>query len=125
MFAVPKQPAPVQPVALEQEREAFEAWHDSFFVNKGHAAHHRFHDRDGYCIDEIQNQWKGWKERAKRTTPPPQEIMCSTGLCHYKAPRQWAGLTDEEFIDLCEEASNFGTGGLIRHIEAKLKEKNQ
>ena len=63
--------APVQePVALGQEREAFEAWHDSFFVNKGHAAHHRFHDRDGYCIDEIQNQWKGWKERAKRTTPP-------------------------------------------------------
>jgi hypothetical protein len=40
------------------------------------------------------------------------------------AQRQWVGLTDEEFIDLCEEASNFGTGGLIRHIEAKLKEKN-
>jgi hypothetical protein len=36
----------------------------------------------------------------------------------------WRGLTDEEFIDLCEEASNFGTGGLIRHIEAKLKAKN-
>jgi hypothetical protein len=36
----------------------------------------------------------------------------------------WRGLTDEDFIDLCEEASNFGTGGLIRHIEAKLKEKN-
>jgi hypothetical protein len=40
------------------------------------------------------------------------------------AQRQWVGLTDEDFIDLCEEASNFGTGGLIRHIEAKLKEKN-
>jgi hypothetical protein len=69
--ALAAQPAAVQePVALGQEREAFEAWHDSFFVNKGHAAHHRFHDRDGYCIDDIQNQWKGWKERAKRTTPP-------------------------------------------------------
>jgi hypothetical protein len=40
------------------------------------------------------------------------------------AQRQWVGLTDEDFIDLCEEASNFGTGGLVRHIEAKLKEKN-
>jgi hypothetical protein len=70
------QPAPVQePVALEQEREAFESWYDSFFVNKGHAAHHRFHDRDGYCIDEIQNQWKGWKERAKRTNPPAQPTV--------------------------------------------------
>jgi hypothetical protein len=57
--------------------------------------------------------------------PAAQEFTCSTSLCHYKAQRQWVGLTDEEFIDLCEEASNFGTGGLIRHIEAKLKEKNQ
>ena len=40
------------------------------------------------------------------------------------AQRQWVGLTREDFIDLCEEASNFGTGGLIRHIEAKLREKN-
>jgi hypothetical protein len=69
----PARPAVQEPVALGQEREAFEAWHDSFFVNKGHAAHHRFHDRDGYCIDDIQNQWKGWKERAKRTTPPAPE----------------------------------------------------
>jgi hypothetical protein len=38
--------------------------------------------------------------------------------------RQWVGLTDEEFIDLCEDASNFGTGSLIRHIEQRLKEKN-
>jgi hypothetical protein len=72
--------APVQePVALGQEREAFEAWHDSFFVNKGHAAHHRFHDRDGYCIDDIQNQWKGWKERAKRTTPPAAQPAVPEG----------------------------------------------
>jgi hypothetical protein len=39
-------------------------------------------------------------------------------------PKPWVGLTDEEFIDLCEDACNFGTGSLIRHIEAKLKEKN-
>jgi hypothetical protein len=77
------QPAPVQePVALGQEREAFEAWHDSFFVNKGHAAHHRFHDRDGYCIDDIQNQWKGWKERAKRTTPPAAPVQEPVAWMH-------------------------------------------
>jgi len=40
------------------------------------------------------------------------------------AQRPFVGLTHDEFIDLCEEASNFGTGGLIRHIEAKLKLKN-
>jgi hypothetical protein len=39
-------------------------------------------------------------------------------------PHKWVGLTNEDFIDLCEDASNFGTGSLIRHIEAKLKEKN-
>ena len=38
--------------------------------------------------------------------------------------RLFVGLTNEDVKDLCSEASNFGTGGLIRHIEAKLKEKN-
>ena len=106
----PAQPAPAvqEPVALGQEREAFEAWHDSFFVNKGHAAHHRFHDRDGYCIDDIQNQWKGWKERAKRTTPPA-------------AQRQWVGLTDEERNE-CTQSPFTADQHLA--IEAKLKEKN-
>jgi hypothetical protein len=41
-----------------------------------------------------------------------------------EAQRTWVGLTDDDFIDLCEDASNFGTGSLIRHIEAKLKEVN-
>ena len=106
------QPAPVQPVALGQEREAFEAWHDSFFVNKGHAAHHRFHDRDGYCIDEIQNQWKGWKERAKRTTLPA-------------AQRQWVGLTDSDMQKLFRRwPLNDADQTIARAIEDKLKEKN-
>jgi hypothetical protein len=26
------------------------------------------------------------------TTPPAQEFVCSTGLCHYKAKRQWVEL---------------------------------
>jgi hypothetical protein len=138
------QPAPVQePVALGQEREAFESWHDSFFVNKGHAAHHRFHDRDGYCIDEIQNQWKGWKERAKRATPPaPQPVPVKTyhdGKPWPVAPKPWVGLTDD---DIHEQGWNLsadrdyeawtgreflvvnGVDDFARAIEAKLKEKN-
>jgi hypothetical protein len=77
MFAVPKQPAlaeqpaPVQqePVDFETERKDFETWYDRIFVRKGHAEHHRY--RDGYCIDAIQNQWAGWKERAKRAASQP------------------------------------------------------
>jgi hypothetical protein len=103
MLAVPKQPAPVQ----EQKPYAY-ANPDDLSADTAFR----------WCkINEFT--------MPVYTTPPAAEFVCSTGLCHYKAQRQWAGLTDEEFIDLCEEASNFGTGGLIRHIEAKLKEKNQ
>jgi len=98
-----------EPVALEQEREAFEAWCDSFFVNKGHAAHSRFSDCDAYCIDEIQNQWKGWKERAKRTTPQQ---------------RTWVGLSVFEINDLVENTEFEDYHGLIEAVEAKLKERN-
>jgi hypothetical protein len=40
------------------------------------------------------------------------------------AQRQWVGLTDDDVSDLCGEASNFGTSSWIRHIEAKLRSKN-
>ena len=36
--------------------------------------------------------------------------------------REWVGLTDEEFVELC--SADLGTAALIRAIEAKLKEKN-
>ncbi len=39
------------------------------------------------------------------------------------AQRQWVGLTQEEFRDFAT-TFEYGTGGLIRAIEAKLKEKN-
>ena len=84
-----------EPVALEQERKAFEEWIDSGFINKGHAAFHKFSDRDAYCIDEIQNKWKAWKERAKRTSPPPQ--------------RTWVGLTDEEMADFLNDCYHIMT----------------
>jgi hypothetical protein len=40
--------------------------------------------------------------------------------------RQWVGLTDEDVSDLCDEASSLRSRRVswIRHIEAKLKEKN-
>jgi hypothetical protein len=37
--------------------------------------------------------------------------------------RQWVGLTQDEFRDFASTL-DYGTGGLIRAIEAKLKEKN-
>jgi hypothetical protein len=94
VFRIAAQPAVQGPVALGQEREAFEAWHDSFFVNKGHAAHHRFHDRDGYCIDDIQNQWKGWKERAKRTTPPAEPAVPDAITDDSESPEYRTGWND-------------------------------
>jgi hypothetical protein len=39
------------------------------------------------------------------------------------AQRQWVGLTDEEFWDFVED-SEHNSNGLIRAVEAKLKEKN-
>lgn len=49
------------------------------------------------------------------TAPPAQEVVCSTGMCHFKAQRTWVGLTDEER----QACINY------RAVEAKLKEKNQ
>jgi hypothetical protein len=59
-------------------------------------------------------------------TPPAQEFVCSTGLCHYKAQQQWVGLTDEEFEDIeigCR-STPFGKIEAMQKVEAKLKEKN-
>ena len=63
------------------------------------------------------------------TTTPAQEFVCSTGLCHYKAQRQWVGLTDEEIDELYETHHNeYGypltLSGYERAIEQRLKEKN-
>jgi len=37
--------------------------------------------------------------------------------------RQWVGLTQDEFRNFAS-TDEYGTGGLIRAIEAKLREKN-
>ena len=150
--AAKAQPALVQqePVALEKERKAFEEWIDSGFINKGHAAFCKFSDRDAYYIDEIQNKWKAWKERAKRTPTTPQEqepvawmneemdyIFFDTERPEpfafdfwkplYTTPRQrtWSGLTDEEIDELWESIpSYYNTHDFAQAIEAKLKKKN-
>lgn len=44
-------------------------------------------------------------------------------LAEQPAQRTWVGLTHEEFRDFAT-TYEYGTGGLIRAIEAKLKEKN-
>ena len=43
------------------------------------------------------------------TTPPAQEFVCSTGLCHYKAQRQ--PLTDEKINEIAAQ------GGYSRWVE--------
>jgi hypothetical protein len=103
----------------------------------GWAAH-----RDQYAVPVLFNPYTGQPRDVRDVQSDPQGIlivppgkieMLAAKPTHQQglqvdappaAQRQWVGLTDEDFIDLCEEASNFGTGGLIRHIEAKLKEKN-
>jgi hypothetical protein len=59
------------------------------------------------------------------TTPPAQEFVCSTGLCHYKpaAHRPWVGLTDEERTKIRRE-HYARTLPLMEAVEAKLREKN-
>jgi hypothetical protein len=56
--------------------------------------------------------------------PPAQEIVCSTGLCHFKAQRTWVGLTDEDKLDI-EIMGGKSDVMLAEMVEAKLKEKNQ
>jgi len=53
------------------------------------------------------------------TTPPAQEFVCSTGLCHYKAKRPWVGLTDED----CK-GMNVGDMVVAMWADRILKEKN-
>ena len=41
----------------------------------------------------------------------------------YKSPRPWVGLTDEE-VDALQDFAYADDVEFIRHIEAKIKEKN-
>ena len=56
--------------------------------------------------------WHDWN--------PPHTPLYATPPA---AQRPWVGLSDEEFRDFAS-TPDYGTGGLIRAIEAKLKELN-
>jgi hypothetical protein len=72
MFAVPKQPAPVQePVA----------WRYDLKQTGSFAGVSTEYSPVKLSIGE------NWTPLY--TTPPAQEIVCSTGLCHYKAQPDW------------------------------------
>ena len=99
MFAVPKQPAPVQgPVA---------------------------HINQNGVIHESGYEWGPTNMLTPLyTTPPAAEFVCSTGLCHYKEQRPWVGLTDEKKRQIFEREDYQGWLDYINTIEAKLKELN-
>jgi hypothetical protein len=140
------QPAPVQPVAsMSDEQDAFEK---VFKLPDGITRFDGGYAPTSYSAWSAQQncyRWEGWKARSKLcATPPAQEIVCSTGLCHYKpaAQRPWVGLTNAEMLKLQAEASvrhHRNTERMrgkqhssedeylsiyARAIEAKIKEKN-
>jgi len=85
------------------------------------------HINQNGVIHEAGYEWGPTNElTALYATPPAQEFVCSTGLCHYKAQRQWVGLTDEEIKHMLElfVIPPHHVEMVVRAIEAKLKEKN-
>jgi hypothetical protein len=87
----------------------------------------------GVCINGLPKELSGrWVAliaaeddcHLKLTTPPAQEFVCSTGLCHYKEQREWVGLTDEEWQDLSDRYGMILFGRFKNEIETKLREKN-
>jgi hypothetical protein len=61
------------------------------------------------------------------TTKPAQEFVCSTGLCHYKAQRQWVGLGQDDIDKLkhmIDWTATWSYGKFACEIERILKEKN-
>ena len=51
-------------------------------------------------------------------------VWLSNPIPLYTSPqkREWAGLTDEEFVELCDK--DLGTAGLIKAVEDKMRQKN-
>jgi hypothetical protein len=56
-------------------------------------------------------------------TTPPNVATPLAAQRPVAEPHKWVGLTQDEFRDFAT-TDEYGTGGLIRAIEAKLKEKN-
>jgi hypothetical protein len=103
--------------ALEQPVQEPEAW-----LQIGLAP---FHDGDVIARKTKPKEWnpEWWRFEPLYTTPPAQEFVCSTGLCHFRKP-----LTDEQISAIGSKIfpSTWNTRHVefARAIEAKLKEKN-
>ena len=56
--------------------------------------------------------------------PDPDELTIAylKGIDTGKKRKPWVGLTDEDFVELCD--ADFGTAALIRKVETMLKGKN-
>ena len=53
---------------MNDKREDFERWVDSRLVNaSGFAMRHRY--LDGYCQNQVNDEWRGWKAALAALTP--------------------------------------------------------
>jgi len=78
------------------------------------------HINQNGVIHEAGYEWGPTNElTALYATPPAQEFVCSTGLCHYKAQRQWVGLTEDERDTILRSENS-----IFDMTEAILKAKN-
>jgi hypothetical protein len=125
----PAQPAPVQePVAMRMPQVGDrvvciedESLGTVVYLTAGGSPEIKFDDgtHGTYMLREFA-------ELFGYTTLPAQEFICSTGLCHYKAQRQWVGLSQDE-LDAMFSNTIKGkklVNYVARAIEAKLKELN-
>jgi hypothetical protein len=78
----PARPAPVQGPVAWQERQARRMSQGvvTEWTNWYPCRHRTIDEAREEASDHIPYEW-----RPLYTTPPAQEIVCSTGLCHYKA----------------------------------------
>lgn len=88
-------------------------------------------DFDDYTKTPKLHEWE-YEVRKLYTSPPAQEFVCSTGLCHYKpaAQRPWVGLTNDEVRKINQEVWGYVSAdhtrmrGYAYAIESKLKDLN-
>jgi len=105
--------APVQePVALHAmaKRRIFDAIRSAYDLGYNDARNARTTPGDsapGYKGRDVEADHGGALICAleRYTTPPAQEFICSTGLCHYKAApvQEPVGRTDQQIVDQTEE----------------------
>jgi hypothetical protein len=139
MFAVPKQPAPVQgPDWKAEYLKSVESGCITLDELRETLAELEATNRQVEILSDALAKsrrevaaWRTWvgsgdlEDSNAYQTPPAQEFVCSTGLCHYKAQRQWVGLTDEDIQSIHDTYhKRMGPMEFARAIEAKSREMN-